>query len=355
MSGDKPREVLTPEELSALLEVVGDGGGSGGSSEGARSFSASAAAAEPYDFRHRSRLTQRELTLLSSAMGRAARGLGPILRSLLRGPTKVGDPACNQRPARLYLRGLPVPSLLFVLDLGGEGETKNQGLLVLDPGFAAALVDRMLGGSGQAGGSGPGVGRAMLALTKRVVNTILAPIEEALSDLLSISLKVTAIETDPYLTRALPPTEPVQAYEFEVDGPDELEGLVRLVLPARILASGMLETSEPNSGPPPAERLLQPDNPVANLPVEVSAVLGELPVTVQTLLDLEVGDVLCLGCHVEEPVEVRVSGEPKFFAKAGLRRGRLVLKLIDHEADRDRMQQGVNTWRISRKMTQLAS
>ncbi|RMG09131.1 MAG: hypothetical protein D6731_20345 [Planctomycetota bacterium] len=306
-------DLLSQEELGALLDLVGSGRGAGKSAVRARE-------AQPYDFQRRSKLTPREHSRLERLIERGARATVGPLRRLLRVATAVSPPLGAQVGVRRFLDGLPPSSVLFALSLAPE---EGLGALVLEADFLARAVDRMLGGEGTSSPGGDPT-RAALSLGRRLAEAFLQPFREVLRELAPLTLSVERVEVDAPLSRSLPASEPLVTYEFEVvAGP--VKGTVRLALPARLLAGALQRPQRTQEGNP--VRKLDAGGFVGQLPLEVSAVVGETPIPLRTLLNLEVGDVLTLGQSTHDPVEVRVSGVVKFQGLPGRRRGKRVVKL----------------------------
>ena len=62
-------------------------------------------------------------------------------------------------------------------------------------------------------------------------------------------------------------------------------------------------------------------------PVPVKAILGETTVTVNEIIDLQVGDVLPLNTGVNDEMQVLVGDLVKFYAVPGVRRNKIAMKI----------------------------
>ena len=63
--------------------------------------------------------------------------------------------------------------------------------------------------------------------------------------------------------------------------------------------------------------------------MEVSAVLGETESNLAEILMLNVGDVIRLNTHHDDPIIVRVNGKDKFKAFPGVYRGKYAVKISE--------------------------
>lgn len=331
-------DILTQEELDALLEMVKGGARS------APAVAAAAASAAPareavafrpgravrsferpdadsWDFRGRSLLSERELARLEAAMNQAARGVANAVGAMARTSANVSPSDPTNLSARILLESLPRPCLLFLIDLGLDDA---KGALILDPAQLVVAVDLMLGGTGNVPPLLREPTRAELAVGRRLADLVLGPVRDALQELMPVTLRILRLETDARVVDVFTPNDALMVYELQLDaGP--LGGPVRLALPARAMAAAMQKAVPPPPAPTP--RGIGAGSPVRQLPVDAVAVLGETEVPLRALLELEVGDVLRLDRRLREPIEVKVPGERSLRARPGTKAGRIALKL----------------------------
>lgn len=315
-------KILSESEVGALLKLVG--------SEDAASLTPAELAehAQPYDFRQKSQLGPESKALLHEALTRAATTIGASLSRQLREPLVVAAGPCAPVSAGEFLGG-SAEGLVFALDVGpGNGKA----LLALPRGFAARAVDRMLGGTGDLPPASRAPTRAELALAQRLVQAVLAPIRAALGESAALTLSAAHFVKNPQLPPVLDPAEGLVVQELTV-GVGEAQHPLRFALTARSLGSGRLPGVSGAEEPAARPSTLEPDSPFGQLPLKVSAILGESQISIRALLDLEVGDVLCLGTQLDDSLEVRVSGVPKFRGNAGVHAGRVVVKVTDCGAE----------------------
>ena len=322
-------DILTRDELAALLDLVHaspDASASAGAATPERSSRPRTQRVDPYDFRRRSLLNARELALLEGAMGRAARSMARGLGQLVRRPVTASAPTQVSLSARAFSRALPQPCALFVLGLASGLGADARAALVLEPAFVTTAVDLMLGGTGASAGTAPApteLTRTSIALARRLVDGLLGPILERLDEVARVGLHFLRLETDPRVLSGFSGAEPLFVYEMPVQG-GPLSGSVRLALPVRALSSAFEPVAPREPGTTARDMGL-----VGSLPVAARAVLGETAISVETLLGLEVGDVLRLRRRHDEPIEVRLAGGKTLHGRPGLRAGRIVLKLVD--------------------------
>jgi flagellar motor switch protein FliM len=315
-------EILSGEELRALLDMVG---AAGKEAEAAAPFGrAQKRSVVPYDFRRHMPLGKEDLAAIERSLERIPRLLAPALGRLFRAPVAIAAPTVDQVLARPLFESFAAPSLLYVLDLA---PIEAPGAFSIAPELLAKAIDRMLGGSGASAPLLREPTAAEAALARRFAETAL----DAFKKVLPLAFRIARQETDPRCFRAIPPDDPVLACEIELEG-GPVAGSLRLVVPAAPLAEKrksilFCEATKP-ALPAETGRKIEAGSSIAELPLEAAAVLGETEISIGTLLGLEVGDVLPLGRRTSEPLEIHIQGVKKLCARPGRRGERLAVKIV---------------------------
>ena len=147
----------------------------------------------------------------------------------------------------------------------------------------------------------------------------------ALDEHTKLNVEINHLETDPHLSQAIPGSDPLVVFRLEIQA-GRASGNAYLALPAQTLACGLHDKHARQEAEVPAE--IDPNGHVAGMPLEVATVMGEVPLSLGAVLDLDVGDVIRLRVGTHEPVQVRFSGVTKFLGRPGTRGGRHVVKLL---------------------------
>src|SRR5699024_12319168 len=71
------------------------------------------------------------------------------------------------------------------------------------------------------------------------------------------------------------------------------------------------------------EKNLQQEN------VEVRTILGEARININEFLNLKSQDIIMLNQSIEEPLQLTVNKEPKFYVQAGRSKSRLSVQVIE--------------------------
>ena len=267
---------------------------------------------ESYDFRRHDRIPRDRIRSLQFLYDRFARNLRTSLSAFLRVTTEVALGSVEQTAYADFVATRPEQTAIYAVGLQpGNGVAG----LEVSPNTAYAMIDRMLGGRGEA----PVMDRALTDIEQRVVDNVVKLILEQMTQewqqVGKVEFTIQRRETRPQLLQIAAPNDPVVALSLSVKL-GECDGALNFCLPAALLEE---------MGPGFVDRWR--DHGREEQPVEVDRgpllrnlsrvelptdVVLETPLPASDLLQLTVGDVITLGVPVQVPVEVRVCGTRKF-------------------------------------------
>lgn len=277
--------VLNQDEIDALLHGVDNGAVK-------IEDAIAAGAVSHYDFTHPVRSVRGCMPALETINERLTRLFSAGLFSMLRRTPQVAVAPVRMQPFGEYLHSLSVPSslnLIKVLPLRGTG------LVVLDPKFVFAAVGNFFGGNGRFAKI---EGREFTATETRVIHLLLKQLVTAMQAAWS---PVARLDIEPLTGEGnLPVTNIVSSGEIvvitrlhvELDGGG---GDVHITLPYAMLeplhelryATVVDDRGRNDEGWAMALR-----EEIEDAEVELSTVLGRGRLTMQQLLNLQVGDIL---------------------------------------------------------------
>jgi flagellar motor switch protein FliM len=151
-------DLLSDNEVSALLSELDDGGMTGGSSPESSSAMVSAPEAEiivdeqgrkikTYDFNRPNRFSKDHMRTLEMLHEIFSRGFTASVAAYLRTVAEIKVVSVTQLPFREYTMSLPRPDCIFVLKME---PLDGSFLLEINPELVLTLIDRILGGPGKA-------------------------------------------------------------------------------------------------------------------------------------------------------------------------------------------------------------
>jgi len=206
-------------------------------------------------------------------------------------------------------------------------------ILELDPKIAYALIDRILGGKGSTIERVRGFTEVELAIIERIVIQILNLMREPWENVMTIRPRLEKIETNAQFAQIISANEIVALVTLSARVGD-VEGQINVCIPHMVVEPivsklstkswfGTIEKEITKETKDSIEIRIQ------NTKVPVIAVLGRTTITVNEFIDLQPGDVISLDSNINGSLEVLVGDLLKFYAKPGVKKNRVSVKVTD--------------------------
>ncbi|MDN5379643.1 flagellar motor switch protein FliM [Thermodesulfobacterium sp.] len=282
--------------------------------------------AKPFDFRNYTISTRLKIPGLEVINEQLARSLRMQLSTLLREMLDISNLPLQMERFKDFLNKIPVPTSIHIFKLE---PLKGQSLLIIDATLAFLFIERFLGGERKhIKVEGREFTPIEQRLLKKVVDLIFNELEKAWKNIYPVKPKYIRGEVNPQFARVLMPEETVVVTGYTL----ELESLS-----GKILFCYSLSTLQPIK-----DKLYSPyqleeyidltwkknlENYILNSSVQLKAILGKGTITLEDLVNLEVGDVVILDKKIEEPIEVYIEGVPKILGKLGVFKKHLAIQV----------------------------
>jgi flagellar motor switch protein FliM len=269
------------------------------------------------------------LPMLEIVYDRLVRMLSTSLRNFTSDNVEVSLDNITSLRFGDYLNSIPLPAMLGVFK---AEEWDNYGLLTVDSALIYSIVDVLLGG--RRGTTSMRIeGRPYTTiernLVERMLHVILNDMSAAFDPLSPVTFRFERLETNPRFASIGRSANAVILAKLRVDMEDR-GGKVELCLPYATLE-------------PVRELLLQMfmgekfgrdaiwENHLANelwqTSVDINAILGEVEVPLNDVINLEVGSQIMLNCSPESSVELRCGEASLFSGKMGRREGKIAIQV----------------------------
>ena len=317
-------ELLSADELGDLLEAV-----SGGDAPAAPTGeSARERSIQPLDFRKPGRLSREQLRTLQQLHDAAAIALSSVLSDVLSAPVEVSLVAVEAVTFGAFNNALPTPVCIQTLRAGvrdAQSPSKggdHRGLFCLDIPLAFGIVERLLGGRGQALEQSRPLTDIEQAVISGPLEALLARVAGAWRAIAPLELTPDALEMSPKAAQILGGREVVLQVIFAVGG-DACVGDLSFCLPLALVEQ-LLPRDDPDLGAALEGRTAEPvaldamRRAVGAAPVRVAAELARTEVSVLELLSLRPGHVIRLDKAVGDPLDVTVERTPHLAGRPGL-------------------------------------
>jgi flagellar motor switch protein FliM len=264
----------------------------------------------PYNFRRPDRVSKEQLRSLHFLHDRFAKNMSTSLSAFLRTVTNVSMLSVEQFTYSEFLMSLPDPTAFYAIAMP---PLDGVGALEVNPSVAFAMVDRMLGGSGDS----PAPNRALTEIEQNVMDSVVKLVLEHLTEtwraITDVRFRIQGRETRPQMLQVSGANEGVILLAFEIIM-GEGRGMLSISIPAAAIETMEEKVAEgwnrTRRQPSPAESARLLAN-LGRVPLPVSTLI-ETRMSARELLALQVGDVVALGHSVAAPVEVQVGAVRRF-------------------------------------------
>ncbi len=303
--------VLTQEEIDALLASTPADAGL---------HAERSAPVITYNFRHPDRVSKDQIRSLHFLHDRFARNATASLSAFLRTTTELSIVSVEQFAYSEFLLALPDPTAFYAVSIA---PLETLAALELNPGVAFAMIDRILGGSGESGAPQRALTEIEQNVVDAVVRLLLEHLTESWKSVTELRFNIHARETRPQMLPVASWNEVVVVVNFDLKV-GEARGLLNICMPASVIeASGTnLGQSWQHSK---RDRTVVEEQWLSEslgaIPLEVSA---DVQTTLKTrdLVNLRPGHVLSLGVPSEVDINVRVGDIIKFKGRLATTAGR---------------------------------
>ncbi|MGE5552332.1 MAG: flagellar motor switch protein FliM [Betaproteobacteria bacterium] len=316
-------EVLSQEEIDALLSALSTGEVK---VEDVRNEE-SRRRVKVYDFRRPDKFSKDQLRTIEFMHENYARLLSTSLATYLRTIVDVHLISVQQMTYGEFIQSLPSPTIISVFQLNPLGTA----ILELNPELGLMMVERLLGGKLKLPEKGRELTDIEQTILRRIIFRSLGHLKEAWQNVAEVEAQFERMELNPHFIQIVAPNQMVVLVTLSVKSEDN-EGFLNICLPdtllepvlSKLTAHYWLASTRQSVTPTTLEALRRR---VERAKVEVVVVLGEAPLTVGEVLDLQRGDVIALDAKVSGLLNVRIGDRVKFQARPGVVGSKLAVEI----------------------------
>lgn len=318
--------MLSQEEIDALVNQLAAPEAEAGGFEGRKIKS--------FDFRFNKRLDKfstNQLQTLRTLHDNFTRLLNNSLSVYLRTRVEATIVSIEQISYGDFISSIGIPSILSIYSMD---PLPGSGIAQIDLNLVFSIIDRLLGGPGWFPQKLRDLTDIERTLMQRFMARMLNSYRESWNYLLTLSLKIEALDSNPqFIPRIIPLDQIVAFISMELKIGD-MTGVMNFCLPYLVLQSIGPQLSDFQWSPSVVSGRGMTDEDIAQLarnveraPVDVSVELGKTVVSLRDLIALQPGDLVMFDKPVTEPLAVTVNEREKFKVFPGVNRDKLAVRV----------------------------
>lgn len=276
-----------------------------------------------YDFSRPAKFAKDHLRTLEIIHEHYARLLATLLSGRMRTACHIEVINSEAISYSEFSNALSNPVLLGILEVR---PLKGSFVMEMSSNIGYTIVDRLLGGSGRGIITGRDFTEIELTVIQKVMSMMIDEMVEAWKSVVSLTPRLTQIETNPQFAQFISPTEIVAliTLNIKIGG---VEGLMNVCIPYITIESIMdkLNTkywfsSIKETNIELYSQYIEKQIESSEIPMRV--ILGETNIQIDDFIHLQCGDIIRLEQKINDEVKILVGNIPKFKGKAGLSSGK---------------------------------
>ncbi|RPJ77098.1 MAG: flagellar motor switch protein FliM [Alphaproteobacteria bacterium] len=333
-------QVLSQDEVDALLNAVNDGGGSSDSSSGASDSGGGGSASDDsdeniqtYDLTNQDRVIRGRMPILEIIYERFIRSFRVSLSNSLRKISTISIISTDLLKFGEFVNTLPIPSCMCIMRFN---ELRGPSLLVFESKLAYEIIDSYFGGTDRPFTKIEGKEFTMIELSfmRKIMDMAINDLEEAWAPVHRIDAQYLRTEINPQFVGVVPPSDVIIATTLEVEF-ESASGTIMIVVPYSTIEPIKQKLSSS----------FQTDNEMAdsiwtqamnehikNTKATVVVRLGEAEMTLGDLLTLEPGDIIPLNQDASGEVTIAIEGVEKMKCLMGTYKGNRAVQITNVNA-----------------------
>ncbi|MBQ1526781.1 MAG: flagellar motor switch protein FliM, partial [Lachnospiraceae bacterium] len=277
--------------------------------------------AKNYDFKRPAKFSKEHLRTLEIIFEHYGRLLSTNLPVYLRKNIQVSVMSSEACTFMEFSNALANPALLAIINFQPLG---GNIILELAANLGFAMIDRMLGGQGDAIEKTRDFSEIERTIIDKLLVVCVQLLREPWMNVVEVSPILERIETNPQFAQIIAPSEMIAIVTLNIKIGD-VEGLMNICLPYFTLENVMdklntkfwFASMKENSDETYNENI---ENIIRKVSMPIKAVLGKSSITVSDFVNLQVGDIIKLNSKIDTEMDVYVGNIKKFKSLPGTSR-----------------------------------
>ncbi|QKS71429.1 flagellar motor switch protein FliM [Paenalkalicoccus suaedae] len=283
-----------------------------------------------YDFKRALRFSKDQIRSLTRIHENFARLLTTQLSAQLRTFVQLNVASVDQLPYEEFIRSVPKMTILNVFE---PYPLEGRFVMEVNPNIAYAMLDRMLGGQGEAFNKVDNLTEIETKIMSQLFQKTLETFREAWLSIEELDPMMDELEVNPQFLQLVSPNETVVVISLSTTI-GETTGMINICLPHVVIESILprlsvhlwMQTQKKEREPLELESL---EYNIKRAPLDVAVELGRSEITVEEFLFLAKDDIIELDQQIDAPLLTRVGDEPKYKVQPGKVKHHLAVQITD--------------------------
>lgn len=320
-------EVLSQSQIDALLHAV---------QSGEKDLNEPAAEQEKkyrkYDFSSPRKFTKDRIKMLNGIFDTYSRIINSRLNARLRANCEITVESIEEQRYYEFSNALTEGDVLALVKVTVKGKEQDVPLLLyLSTPTALSMMDRLMGGEGEADASLPAdytYTDIELQLYEDIVSDMVSVMGGSWENYIPIEFTYSKTDVNPTLSQIIGLDETVIIVDMKMQFTN-ITGRMSICLPGEVLTNIFAEISREN----PVRKLAAEDkseeifDKLRDSSLEIVSILGETRLSLSDVYHLNVGDVIDLGCPKDSSVYLDIGGYHWFTGKVGTHKKNMAVKI----------------------------
>ena len=306
-------DILSQSEIDNLLKQLSDGDLDVDQIQGEDEKQV-----KNYDFSRPTKFSKEHLRTLEIIFEHYSRLVSTNLPVYLRKNVQVSVASSETVTFSEFSNALSNPSVLGIINFA---PLNGNIIIEIATNLCYAMLDRMLGGSGQPLEKSREFSDIELTILQKLLVMFTQLLREPWKNVVDISPVLSRLETNPQFAQVIAPSDMIAIVTLNMKIGD-VEGMLNICLPFFTLEDVMdklntkywFSTMQENHDEHYEEYI---ESMIRRVDVPIKAVLGKSTISVSDFLNLQVGDCFRLDSRVDTDMEVYVGNIKKFTALPG--------------------------------------
>mgnify|MGYP004480964283 CR=1 FL=1 len=284
-----------------------------------------------YNFRRPDKFAKDTLRALQDIHREFSKQISMLLTGYLRMKVNVDVVSVDQLTYDEFVNSMPPSMSVGIFEFN---PLPGQILFGITYEVLSCIVDRMLGGKGDANSQYKELTDVETSLTKKIIDIIVKTLNDSWTSIVPVEYAIVGLENGFQSVQVAAPGEIVALLTFEIQVNEKTFGLASLCFPYPVLETvlGHLSTQhifQTKGLVASNDERLKMISKINTSNVDLRVQFGQCSITLDDFLQLSEGDIIKLDNKVQDDLIVKVNGEKKFFARPGTMKDKICVKITD--------------------------